>query len=418
MTHADSLLALTWIASLWQGTAMALLAAACMRMMPRAGAALRHLLLVAVFAIAFALPLLPLHTTTHAATHTGIAIAPWIASAIAFVWLAASSVRAAGLVHAWLHLRRVRSAATPIAVEHLNSFSAGSRRATLCASNDVDTPAVLGFFRPVLLLPAWLVPTLAEDDLRAIALHECEHLRRRDDWTNLLLQVGLVVMPLNPALLWLNRRIASERELACDAAVVAATTSPLAYAASLTRLAERRIRHHGMRLALAALGRESELSRRVHALLRQPATAWSKRQSAATMCASVAVLFAVATGMVHVPGLVRVAGPAPAMAKVAPENPAITAVPTMKMLPVSYEVKPVAKRTRRAKPVKPDGMRAAAVVRPQQALRFLRTGASAQRVRVLDATQHDDSPTRLVPADFVSNYVAVPVPNGWLLIEL
>lgn len=418
MTRAYSLMALTWIASLWQGAAMALLAAACLRMMPRAGAAMRHLLLVVVFGIAVSLPLLPLHTGSLAAEQTGIALSPWIATAIGLIWLAASAIRAAGLLHAWLHLRRVRASATPIALEDVDGFAAAGRSATLCASDDVDTPAVLGFFRPTLLLPTWLVPTLSEDELRAIALHECEHLRRRDDWTNLLLQIGLVLMPLNPALLWLNRRIATERELACDAAVVAATAKPLAYAASLTHLAERRIRHHGLRLALAALGRESELSQRVHALLRQPSPTWSKRQSAVAMCASAAVLCTLATGLVHAPRFVHVAEPAETVAALPAEQPILRTTPAaVTMLPVSYEIKPAAKRIR--KPVRPISRTVSATTTLMpRTVRFLRTAARTQDLPLRDAIQYDDRSVRMVTAEFVPEYVAVPVANGWLLIEL
>ena len=47
-------------------------------------------------------------------------------------------------------------------------------------------------------------------------LHEAGHLRRRDDWMNLLQKVGLVLLPLNPVLMWIERRLCLERELACD----------------------------------------------------------------------------------------------------------------------------------------------------------------------------------------------------------
>jgi hypothetical protein len=47
-------------------------------------------------------------------------------------------------------------------------------------------------------------------------LHEMEHLRRGDDWTNLLQKLSLVVFPLNPALIWIERQLCLERELACD----------------------------------------------------------------------------------------------------------------------------------------------------------------------------------------------------------
>ena len=60
---------------------------------------------------------------------------------------------------------------------------------------------MIGFFSPRLLIPEWLFAKLAPSDLQQIVLHECEHLRRGDDWINLLQKVGLALFPLNPALL-------------------------------------------------------------------------------------------------------------------------------------------------------------------------------------------------------------------------
>ena len=51
-------------------------------------------------------------------------------------------------------------------------------------------------------------------------MHEMEHLRRGDDWTNLLQKAGLVFFPLNPASFWVERRLCAERELACDDCVL------------------------------------------------------------------------------------------------------------------------------------------------------------------------------------------------------
>ena len=133
---------------------------------------------------------------------------------------------------------------------------------------------MIGFFSPRLLIPEALYARLTETELRQIVLHECEHLRRRDDWMNLLQKIGLVLFPLNPALLWVDRRLSLERELACDAGVVAATGAPFDYAHCLTRLAEHRFVTRRIALALSAWSRGSrgeaspELVRRVHRLLR------------------------------------------------------------------------------------------------------------------------------------------------------
>ena len=49
-------------------------------------------------------------------------------------------------------------------------------------------------------------------ELRQVVLHECEHLRRRDDWMNLLQKIALAMFPLNLPMLWVDRRLSLERE--------------------------------------------------------------------------------------------------------------------------------------------------------------------------------------------------------------
>jgi hypothetical protein len=351
--------------------------------------------------------------------------APWIAAAIAVVWIAVACGRALSLLSAWQHLRRVRRNATPVVIAGLAGFEAGTRHAALCVSSEVDTPAILGFFRPVLLLPEWLAPKLTEDELRQIALHECEHLRRRDDWLNLLLQLGLVLLPLNPALPWLNRRISVQRELACDAAVVASTARPLAYAASLTHLAEQRLQRNSLRLALAAWGRKSELAQRVHALLRQP-SAWTSRQSGMASAAAAAVLLTASAGLAHTPSFVRFADEpvsfAAAQAPATIVTPEATAdilqvsakaqTPAAHMLPATFVMKPKPKAHHQNKTQQPQATLQPVEMFPHQfaAPHFVRTS--------VDSNEQDNAPMRFVTAEFITPYVAVPVRNGWILIEL
>ncbi|HEV2620402.1 MAG TPA: M56 family metallopeptidase, partial [Acidobacteriaceae bacterium] len=96
------------------------------------------------------------------------------------------------------------------------------------------------------------------------------HLSRADDWMNLLQKLALVICPLNPALAWVERRLCFERELACDERVLRTTGAPKAYAACLASLAEHRLGRRSLALALGALGRESELARRVRRILCRP----------------------------------------------------------------------------------------------------------------------------------------------------
>ena len=196
---------------------------------------------------------------------------------IAALWLVASLVRAASLAVHSLRLRRLWNSATPVEVEAnlrvlLTAASPTRRPVELCTTRKLDRPSVIGFLAPRILIPEWLYARLTPGELEQVVLHEAEHLRRRDDWTNLFQKLALVLFPLNPALAWIEGRLCREREMACDEGVVRRTQAPRAYAECLTSLAERRLelrleRRRAQALSLGAFERRPELVRRVYSIL-------------------------------------------------------------------------------------------------------------------------------------------------------
>ena len=147
-------------------------------------------------------------------------------------------------------------------------LAAGFRGVELCTSRDVDRPSVIGFFSPRILIPEELFARLTTAEFGQIVLHEVGHLRRADDWINLFQKLSLVVFPLNPVLIWIERRLCLERELACDDDVLRLTKAPKAYATCLTNLAEQRLGRRATALSLGVWEKRSELARRVHSILR------------------------------------------------------------------------------------------------------------------------------------------------------
>lgn len=125
----------------------------------------------------------------------------------------------------------------------------GARPAALCVSDSVRVPTAIGFGRPAVVLPAWCLQDLNSEELHAVVLHELQHLRRRDDWTNLLQQVVGALFFFHPAVWWLEERLALEREMACDDAVIAATENRRAYARCLVSLAEKSYVRRGLAMA-------------------------------------------------------------------------------------------------------------------------------------------------------------------------
>jgi hypothetical protein len=102
----------------------------------------------------------------------------------------------------------------------------------------VRAPAVIGWLRPVILLPVWAATGLSEAQFRAVIAHELAHIRRHDFLVNLLQIFVETVLFYHPAIWWLNARIRAERELCCDEIAVRLTGDRLEYARVLTLMAE------------------------------------------------------------------------------------------------------------------------------------------------------------------------------------
>jgi beta-lactamase regulating signal transducer with metallopeptidase domain len=311
MSHFAATAAVALIAAIWQGALLAAVVALTMRLLPALSAATRSLLWTATFALVVALHFLPLLHPANAVL-TGPAPAIRLASvwSLGFVcvWFALSLYRAIQFLAGAFRLHQINRRAVPVAGETQAEAAPTGRGYTLCVSPDVDRPSVLGFFHPRILLPEGLLETLTPAELQQILLHETEHLRRSDDWTNLLQKLALVVFPLNPVLFWVERRLCLERELACDARVLSAGENlRKSYATTLTRLAEHSILRRGMNLALGLLGhrpRPSELSTRVHRILTRPAKTLTRMQTRLATGVVLAGALTLSTTLAHAPSLI------------------------------------------------------------------------------------------------------------------
>ncbi|MHC4364949.1 MAG: M56 family metallopeptidase, partial [Planctomycetota bacterium] len=109
----------------------------------------------------------------------------------------------------------------------------------LKVSVNAASPAVCGLFRPVILVPRDLGPSLGSSHLRAVLLHELAHIKRGDLWVNLAQTILQIVYFYNP-LLWLaNAVIRRVREQAVDEMVqVAMGASAQQYPETLVNVAK------------------------------------------------------------------------------------------------------------------------------------------------------------------------------------
>ena len=193
----------------------------------------------------------------------------------AFVaWASGASLGTARLVVGFLRLRQLQRSCTAIlaadldpAVQKTFDEIAASGSITVAASGSVRVPAAIGFWKRTIVLPAWALRELAADDLNAILLHEFAHLRRGDDWTNLIQKMVRTLFFFHPAVWWIDNRLSVEREMACDDAVLAETANPHGYASCLVSLMEKSWAHRELAMAQAAVHRAREASLRLAQIL-------------------------------------------------------------------------------------------------------------------------------------------------------
>jgi hypothetical protein len=98
-------------------------------------------------------------------------------------------------------------------------------------------------------------------------LHELAHLRRWDDWTNVIQRILRSLFFFQPAVWWIGESLSLERELACDDFVLASTADPRAYAQCLVSVAEKSFLRHSLTLAQAAVSRAKQTALRVARIL-------------------------------------------------------------------------------------------------------------------------------------------------------
>ena len=194
---------------------------------------------------------------------------PWLAP----FWMAGVLFFQLRGVAGWMAARRLRRrgvcAATLFWQERMDRIAARvrlSRPVTLLESCVAEVPVVIGYVRPVILMPVGLLAGLPAGQVEAILLHELAHIRRHDYLVNLMQIVVEGLVFYHPAVWWISGVIRAERENCCDDLVVTMQGDAHTYAAALTALEQNR---GAVREAvLAATG--GSLVKRVRRLLIQP----------------------------------------------------------------------------------------------------------------------------------------------------
>jgi beta-lactamase regulating signal transducer with metallopeptidase domain len=171
---------------------------------------------------------------------------PWTPSLTATVvglWMLGVCVFAMRLAGGWIVARRLIvgerqsvSAETQAAADRLSRRMGIDRVVRVVQSSGVTVPMMVGWLKPIVLLPAAVLAGLAPAQIEALLAHELAHVRRHDYVVNLLQSVVETLLFYHPAVWWVSRHVRVEREHCCDDLAVA-MCDRLAYATALGDLA-------------------------------------------------------------------------------------------------------------------------------------------------------------------------------------
>ena len=166
--------------------------------------------------------------------------APWLVLA----WLIGVLSLSIWNLGAWVAVQHLKSLTTRPASTEVAATAARlakrlgiTRSIRLLQSAVIDSPLVIGTFKPAILLPASVLTDLPVAHLEALLAHELAHVLRHDYLVNLLQSVAKRLLFYHPATWWISARIRSERENCCDDLAVSVTRDRKAYVRALARVA-------------------------------------------------------------------------------------------------------------------------------------------------------------------------------------
>ncbi len=163
------------------------------------------------------------------------------------------------------------------------------KKVSIWLSENVEVPSVIGFFKPIILLPVAALSQLTTEQAEGIILHELAHIKRNDYLLNLLQSFIELSLFFNPFARLLGTAARKERENCCDDWVLNYRYNKHDYAAALLILEQQRTLP--VTLALAATNGKKNLLGRIKRLFAaEPQTNMNWMQQVKLMTVSIVIL--------------------------------------------------------------------------------------------------------------------------------
>lgn len=147
-----------------------------------------------------------------------------VTPALFFVWIAGFSAITCLRLRGYLRMRAaIRSSVTEEMIAPCE---------VRCSPTLLE-PGLVGWIRPMILLPAGIRERLTSAQMTDVLAHELCHLRRRDNLTSAIQMVAEAVFWFHPLVWWIGARMLEERERACDEEVLRLGGEPSHYAETI-----------------------------------------------------------------------------------------------------------------------------------------------------------------------------------------
>jgi len=182
-------------------------------------------------------------------------------------------------------------------IEELEGKLRIQKKVSYLTSVRIESPMVIGWLKPVVLMPQHLFKSLSETEIYAVLAHELAHIRREDFVVNLMQTLLCNVFFFHPGVWWMSNRVDEEREHCCDDLAVAATGPASSYAKTLINVAELQLNMQGntpLSMALSGKAKKRErggFAARIHRLFSTSNGAGTFREGFATACILFSALF-------------------------------------------------------------------------------------------------------------------------------
>jgi bla regulator protein blaR1 len=161
------------------------------------------------------------------------------------------------IVSGWFFLSSVRRDAIDIQddwyekLQHLAKKFGLSKAIRLAETSRIQVPMVIGFLKPIILVPTAMLLGLSPAQIETVFVHELAHIRRNDYIINLFQTFLESIFFFNPFVWLLSGIIRREREYCCDDEVINRHGEVLVYAQALASLEEIRLQRTSLALSLA-----------------------------------------------------------------------------------------------------------------------------------------------------------------------